>query len=35
MNINGVTGLACKTPCNTVMNADNVVVVDPMPNFRR
>ena len=33
MNINGVTGLACKTPCNTVMNADNVVVVDPMPNF--
>jgi succinate dehydrogenase / fumarate reductase, iron-sulfur subunit len=34
MNINGVTSLACKTPCNTVMNAENVVKVDPMPNFQ-
>lgn len=34
MNINGITGLACKTPCNTVMNAQNVVSVDPMPNFQ-
>jgi succinate dehydrogenase / fumarate reductase iron-sulfur subunit len=34
MNINGVTGLACKTPCNTVMNEHNVVVIDPMPNFQ-
>ncbi|HTX58332.1 MAG TPA: succinate dehydrogenase/fumarate reductase iron-sulfur subunit [Verrucomicrobiae bacterium] len=34
MNINGITGLACKTPCNTVMNADGVVKVDPMPNFQ-
>lgn len=34
MNINGVTGLACKTPCNTVMNAESVVSVDPMPNFQ-
>ena len=34
MNINGVTGLACKTPCNTVMNADGVIQIDPMPNFQ-
>src|ERR1700678_2024583 len=34
MNINGVTGLACKTPCNTVMNDENVVKVDTMPNFQ-
>ena len=34
MNINGVTGLACKTPCNTVMDENGVVVVDPMPNFQ-
>jgi succinate dehydrogenase / fumarate reductase iron-sulfur subunit len=34
MNINGITGLACKTPCNTVMNADGVVKIDPMPNFQ-
>ncbi|HEY1975734.1 MAG TPA: 2Fe-2S iron-sulfur cluster-binding protein [Candidatus Baltobacteraceae bacterium] len=34
MNINGVTGLACKTPCNTVMDARGVVKVDPMPNFQ-
>src|SRR6201997_3225293 len=32
MNINGITGLACKTPCNTVMNDEGVVKVDPMPN---
>jgi succinate dehydrogenase iron-sulfur subunit len=34
MNINGITGLACKTPCNTVMNDEGVVKVDPMPNFQ-
>ncbi len=34
MNINGVTGLACKTPCNTVMNDENVIKIDPMPNFQ-
>ncbi len=34
MNINGVTGLACKTPCNTVMDENGVVSVDPMPNFQ-
>ncbi|MBV8721811.1 MAG: 2Fe-2S iron-sulfur cluster binding domain-containing protein, partial [Candidatus Eremiobacteraeota bacterium] len=34
MNINGVTGLACKTPCNTVTDADGVIKVDPMPNFQ-
>ncbi len=34
MNINGVTGLACKTPCNTVMNADGAIKIDPMPNFQ-
>ena len=34
MNIGGVTGLACKTPCNAVMDANNTVTVDPMPNFQ-
>ncbi len=33
MNINGVTGLACKTPIRDVMRADNSVKIDPMPNF--
>ncbi len=33
MNINGVTGLACKTPCNTVMD-QGTISVDPMPNFQ-
>ena len=33
MNINGVTGLACKTPLSTVLRSDNSVKVDPMPNF--
>jgi len=33
MNINGVTGLACKTPINTVLREDNSVKIDPMPNF--
>jgi succinate dehydrogenase / fumarate reductase iron-sulfur subunit len=33
MNINGVTGLACKTPLRDVMRADNSVKIDPMPNF--
>ncbi|MBD5606578.1 MAG: 2Fe-2S iron-sulfur cluster binding domain-containing protein, partial [Candidatus Eremiobacteraeota bacterium] len=33
MNINGVTGLACKTPIREVMRADNSVKIDPMPNF--
>ncbi len=34
MNINGVTGLACKTPVDTVLKSDNSVAVDPMPNFQ-
>jgi succinate dehydrogenase / fumarate reductase, iron-sulfur subunit len=34
MNINGVTGLACKTPCNNVMNGEGVIQIDPMPNFQ-
>jgi succinate dehydrogenase / fumarate reductase iron-sulfur subunit len=35
MNINGVTGLACKTPVAQVLKStDNSVSVDPMPNFQ-
>ena len=34
MNINGVTGLACKTPVQDVLKSDNSVAVDPMPNFQ-
>jgi succinate dehydrogenase / fumarate reductase iron-sulfur subunit len=34
MNINGVTALACKTPCNTVTNENGTISVDPMPNFQ-
>src|ERR1700753_3425576 len=34
MNINGTTGLACKTPVATVLRSDNSVAVDPMPNFQ-
>ena len=34
MNINGVTGLACKTPISTVLRADRSVKIDPMPNFQ-
>ena len=34
MNINGVTGLACKTPCNTVMDKEGTIKIDPMPNFQ-
>ncbi len=33
MNINGVTGLACKTPISTVLRHDRSVKIDPMPNF--
>ena len=33
MNINGVTGLACKTPISTVLREDRSVKIDPMPNF--
>jgi succinate dehydrogenase / fumarate reductase iron-sulfur subunit len=33
MNINGVTGLACKTPIRDVLRSDNSVKIDPMPNF--
>ena len=33
MNINGVTGLACKTPISTVLREDRSVRIDPMPNF--
>ncbi|MBD5634680.1 MAG: 2Fe-2S iron-sulfur cluster binding domain-containing protein, partial [Candidatus Eremiobacteraeota bacterium] len=29
MNINGVTGLACKTPIRDVMRSDNSVKIDP------
>jgi succinate dehydrogenase / fumarate reductase iron-sulfur subunit len=34
MNINGTTGLACKTPVSQVLKSDNSVSVDPMPNFQ-
>jgi succinate dehydrogenase / fumarate reductase iron-sulfur subunit len=34
MNINGTTGLACKTPVSQVLKSDNSVAVDPMPNFQ-
>src|SRR5665213_3688231 len=34
MNINGTTGLACKTPVDSVLRTDNSVAVDPMPNFQ-
>jgi succinate dehydrogenase / fumarate reductase, iron-sulfur subunit len=34
MNINGTTGLACKTPVESVLRSDNSVAVDPMPNFQ-
>jgi len=34
MNVNGITGLACKTPCNTVMDETGTVKIDPMPNFQ-
>ncbi len=33
MSINGTTALACKTPCNTVMDAAGTIAVDPMANF--
>jgi succinate dehydrogenase / fumarate reductase iron-sulfur subunit len=33
MNINGVTGLACKTPISLVLREDRSVKIDPMPNF--
>ncbi|HEY0797555.1 MAG TPA: succinate dehydrogenase/fumarate reductase iron-sulfur subunit [Candidatus Baltobacteraceae bacterium] len=33
MNINGTTGLACKTPVSSVLRDDNSVKIDPMPNF--
>ena len=34
MNINGITGLACKTPCKDVVTTDGTIKVDPMPNFQ-
>jgi succinate dehydrogenase / fumarate reductase iron-sulfur subunit len=34
MNINGTTGLACRTPVQSVLRSDNTVAVDPMPNFQ-
>lgn len=34
MTINGTTGLACKTPVDTVLRADNSVAVDPMTNLQ-
>ena len=33
MNINGTTGLACKTPIKDVLREDRSIKVDPMPNF--
>src|ERR1700689_1542490 len=33
MNLNGTTGLACKTPLKRVLREDRSVKVDPMPNF--
>jgi succinate dehydrogenase / fumarate reductase iron-sulfur subunit len=33
MNINGITGLACKTPIHTVLRDDGSIKIDPMPNF--
>lgn len=34
MNINGITGLACKTNCKDVIKKDGTISVDPMPNFQ-
>lgn len=34
MNINGTTGLACRTPIDSVLRSDNTIAVDPMPNFQ-
>ncbi|HTX57658.1 MAG TPA: 2Fe-2S iron-sulfur cluster-binding protein [Candidatus Acidoferrales bacterium] len=34
MNINGITGLACKTNCKDVVKADGSISIDPMPNFQ-
>jgi succinate dehydrogenase / fumarate reductase, iron-sulfur subunit len=34
MNINGVTGLACKTNVKDVIKKDGSISVDPMPNFQ-
>jgi succinate dehydrogenase / fumarate reductase iron-sulfur subunit len=34
MNINGTTGLACKTPVSEVLKADRTISIDPMPNFQ-
>jgi len=34
MNINGTTGLACKTPVRTVLKSDRSIAIDPMPNFQ-
>ena len=34
MNINGTTGLACKTPVKAVLKSDRSVAIDPMPNFQ-
>src|SRR6201995_4859006 len=34
MNINGTTGLACKTNCKDVIKEDGSIQVDPMPNFQ-
>jgi succinate dehydrogenase / fumarate reductase iron-sulfur subunit len=33
MNINGTTGLACKTQLSSVLREDKSVKIDPMPNF--
>jgi succinate dehydrogenase / fumarate reductase iron-sulfur subunit len=34
MNINGTTGLACKTPVAEVLKSDRSISIDPMPNFQ-
>src|SRR6478672_8691057 len=33
MNINGCTGLACKTQISSVLREDKSIKIDPMPNF--
>ncbi|MFZ1126084.1 MAG: succinate dehydrogenase iron-sulfur subunit [Candidatus Baltobacteraceae bacterium] len=33
MSINGVTGLACKTPISSVLREDDSIAIDPMPNL--
>ncbi|MBV8601445.1 MAG: 4Fe-4S dicluster domain-containing protein, partial [Candidatus Eremiobacteraeota bacterium] len=34
MGINGLAGLACKTPIRSAVRSDGSIAVDPMPNFK-